>query len=84
MFSVVKNKRKESVISGFMKNKEGMILMKPEEIRNRWKEYFHDLLNVRNTMYTEDTEVPEEEEVDADIKMAEVELAIKKTKMGKP
>lgn len=52
------------------------MILKKHEIKNWWKEYFHELLNVRYVTHSEATEVSEEE-MEVDITMAEVEETTK-------
>ncbi|XP_027222342.2 uncharacterized protein [Penaeus vannamei] len=65
-----------------MKEKTGNILMKDEEIKQRWKDYFTELLN-NETRYQRLEEVEPVEGPIPNIEMAEVKAAIKGSKSNK-
>ncbi len=87
LYSMAKNYRKGNNESTYaIMNKTGELLTKPQEIEERWREYFQELLNV------EDVEVDEERNLDIqeeqgenpnEISIEEVKEALKKMRSGK-
>lgn len=84
MFKVAKQMqkdRKDIQDANFVKDKNGIILIKEEQVREKWKQYFDTLLNDENNNEIEDVNMvagPIE-----DIKEAEVEKAVKSMKNRK-
>lgn len=83
VYGLIKSKRKERVNTKLVKDERGELLTQPEGIRNRWKEYFDKLLNVRKDPTESEKEKEHGTERDNDITMLEVENALKKMKTGK-
>src|SRR5678815_5497653 len=70
-----------------IKDRNGEILVKPEERNERWTEHYEDLLNVeygeQEEAVADREEAEEEREEEEEITMEEYEQAIKKMKRGK-
>ncbi|XP_070001397.1 uncharacterized protein [Penaeus vannamei] len=76
------NDRRDVGTTVLIKDKNRNILMKDEEIKQRWKDYFTDLLNNEN-QYQRLEEVEPVEGPIPNIEMAEVKAAIKGSKSNK-
>nr|XP_027237038.1 uncharacterized protein LOC113828303 [Penaeus vannamei] len=76
------NDRRDAGTTVLIKDKNRNILMKDEEIKQRWKDYFTDLLNNEN-QYQRLEEVEPVEGPIPNIEMAEVKAAIKGSKSNK-
>uniref|UniRef100_A0A1Y1JWU5 Reverse transcriptase domain-containing protein n=1 Tax=Photinus pyralis TaxID=7054 RepID=A0A1Y1JWU5_PHOPY len=87
-YKVLKNMRtgKQKQISSIM-DKDGNILTEDDEIMDRWKEYFRDLLdhrsNEQNNKHSEQTKNATEDETEKPITKEEINEAIKSLKNGK-
>ena len=79
-------RRKRQFVSYAIKDKNEVLLTNSEEISERWKEYFCDLLNVPNSQENSEEEndfrIGEEDEENP-ITMEEFEKAISRMKNGK-
>ncbi|XP_068082743.1 LINE-1 retrotransposable element ORF2 protein [Anabrus simplex] len=90
-YRALKNMRKEKQCPlKFIKDKEGKILTEEKEIMERWKEYFNDLLNGNgnedsswSSEEREETGGEGEQEEGEDLRINEMQLAIKQLKNGK-
>ena len=86
LYSMTKNYRstaKEQ--TGAIKDQNGQLLVQPDDIANRWKEYFDGLLNVRGSQES-DANVDlasSPDEVSEDITEAEISAAIARMKRGR-
>ena len=86
LYSMTKNYRstaKEQ--TGAIKDQNGQLLVQPDDITNRWKEYFDGLLNVRGSQES-DANVDlasSPDEVSEDITEAEISAAIARMKRGR-
>ena len=84
MFAMANQLRKDKkdIVGGyFVKGEDGEIKTTDTDIRQRWKEYFNELLNVENP-----SEMEELESVEGplqDVTMKEVEIALKSMKSNK-
>ena len=77
------NRRKRQFVSHCIKDKNEVLLTDSEEISERWKEYFCDLLNSQDNSEEEnDLRIGEEDEENP-ITMEEFEKAISRIKSGK-
>ena len=84
MFAMAKQLRKDKkdIIGGyFVKGENGEIKTTDDDIRQRWKEYFNELLNVENPNEMEELECVEGPL--HDVTMEEVEIALKSMKPNK-
>ena len=79
-------RRKRQFVSHVIKDRNEVLLTDLEEISERWKEYFWDMLNVPNSQNNSDEEndfrIGEEEEENP-VTMEEFEKAISRMKNGK-
>ncbi|CAF4505671.1 unnamed protein product [Rotaria sp. Silwood2] len=67
-----------------VKDSSGRLLIREEDILNRWKEYFADLYNSPSEKHTKSSELRlNESDESNDISLAEVTTAIKSLKAGK-
>ena len=66
-----------------IKNENGEVLMEEEKVKQRWKEYFDELLNQENPRETRETRAEELEREVEEISIEEVLAAMKKMKKGK-
>ena len=84
MFKIAKQMRKERkdiVGEIYIKDKNGNTLVEGQDIKERWRKYFEELLNEENPY-----EVDEEAKVEGpleDVSEAEVRRGLKKMKKGK-
>lgn len=88
LFSLAKNYRgKNTEVSYAIKDKGQNLLVEPEAISERWKEYFEELLNSDGTTddeFAEDIDQPREENQEqGPITVRELESAMKAMKNGK-
>ncbi|XP_008486482.1 uncharacterized protein LOC103523195, partial [Diaphorina citri] len=74
----------------FVKDKEGNLLTREEEIMERWRQYFAELLDNSSTAVTPGTETTQNSEreqtdpnTEYNITLSELHAAIKKMKLGK-
>ena len=74
--------KKDIVHTAVIRNDNQKVLTKEEDIKQRWQEYFKELLNVENERGDLDTAEPIEGPIE-DITIEEVRQAIKGMKMGK-
>ena len=78
-----KNKEAQDVYQAKrIKGSGGQILTREAQIRERWKEYYQQLMNVENPRVKREVEVAEEKGVDT-VKEEEVAAAMKRMKNGK-
>ena len=83
LFNLASNYRgKNNNTTHYVKDKNGNILVEPEAVAGRWREYFEDLLNVRDSDIQQKAEPRREvrEESTPPISREEVERIIKKGK----
>ncbi len=75
----------QSTLTYAVKNKNGELLVEPEKIAERWKEYFQELLNVEENIQEERNEGGEEREEGnhQEISIEEVKKELKRMKDGK-
>ena len=66
-----------------IKSKTGEMLTKEEKVKQRWKEYFHDLLNHENPRERREMKTEEREMDVEDISGEEVRTGLRKIKNGK-
>src|SRR5678815_3694590 len=87
LFKMAKAYRKPKTVTRNIKDRNGEILVRPEERDDRWTEYYEDLLNVEYRKQEEEvadqTREEEEEEEGGEITVEEYEEAIKRMNMGK-
>jgi len=84
MFKIAKQIRKErkNVTGGiYIKDKNGNTSVEGQDIKERWRNYFEELLNEENP-YEVDEEAKVEEPLD-DVSEAEIKRGLKKMKKGK-
>ena len=84
-YGIIRSRRKERTNTKIVKGLSEELITQPEKIRQRWKEYFDKLLNVKKSVEKKiDVRRGNQKlEEEKDITMLEVELAIKRMKMGK-
>ena len=68
---------------GVIKSKTGEILKEEEKAKQRWKEYFNNLLNHENPRERRKTRTEERERDVEDISGEEVRTGLRKMKKGK-
>ena len=66
-----------------IKSKTGEILMEEEKVKQRWKEYFDDLLNQKNRRERREMRTEETKRDVEDISVEEVRTGLRKMKKGK-
>ena len=66
-----------------IKSKTGEILMEEEKVKQRWKEYFDDLLNQKNPRERREMRTEETKRDVEDISVEEVRTGLRKMKKGK-
>ena len=66
-----------------IKSKTGEILMEEEKVKQRWKEYFDNLLNQENPRERRETRTEETKRDVEDISVEEVRTGLRKMKKGK-
>ena len=66
-----------------IKSKTGEILMEEEKVKQRWKEYFDDLLNQENPRERREMKTEETKRDVEDISVEEVRTGLRKMKKGK-
>ena len=66
-----------------IKSENGKVLMEEEKVRQRWKEYFDNLLNQENPRERREIRTEETEREVEDISVEEVRTGLRKMKMGK-
>ena len=66
-----------------IKSKTGEILMEEEKVKQRWKEYFDDLLNQENPRERREMRTEETKRDVEDISVEEVRTGLRKMKKGK-
>ncbi|XP_021738213.1 uncharacterized protein LOC110704711 [Chenopodium quinoa] len=78
--------RKDIGMVKYVKDKNQIVLVQEEDIKDRWKRYFDELFNVNNGVVTGDTSMSDEEinmEYVRRIRRVEVEITLKKMKPKK-
>ena len=86
LYSMTKNYRSSAnEQTDAIKDENGQLLVQPEHIANRWKEYYADLLNIRGgESMDEDVDLePHVDEVIQDISITELLEAVARMKRGK-
>ena len=86
LYSLANNYRaKRMRVSYAIKDKNNHILTEPEEIAERWREYFCDLLNEPNEQFIVEQEevIEREEENEQPITIDELQMAVSKMKNRK-
>lgn len=70
-----------------VRSKQGQLLITSDEIKDRWVEHFSDLLNITTetdeSVLDELDQLPVKEELDHPITERELDMALKRTKLGK-
>ena len=86
VFKIAKQKNRQSKDVQqvrVIKSKTGEILMEEEKVKQRWKEYFDNLLNHENPRERRETRTEERERDVEDISGEEVRTKLRRTKKGK-
>ena len=82
LYGLARSNRKSKEKQYNIKDKEGNVLTEQEDIDNRWREYFDELLNAGDEQECQETDDLEEEEND-EITREEFEWALKECKNSK-
>ena len=86
MFKIAKQRNRQSKDEQqvrVIKSKTGEILMEEEKVKQRWKEYFDDLLNQENPRERREMRTEETKRNVEDISVEEVRTGLRKMKKGK-
>ena len=86
LFKIAKQKNRQSKDVQqvrVIKSKPGEILMEEEKVKQRWKEYFDDLLNQENPRERREIRTEETKRDVEDISVEEVKTGLRKMKKGK-
>ena len=86
-YKVIKNAKKNKIHTMNIKNKQGKVLHTKDDILERWKEYFEDLLKTNTTTAINigpyNTQTQANEQIEETISEEEVKEALKSLKTGK-